>query len=206
MFEYLISGVENLVLTLGPLGIFLAMLTETVFPPIPSEIVMPLGGYVAYTSGLGLPFLALMIVAGSIGSTVGSLILYELARRAGRHVVARHGRWMFLDEKKLKTAEKWFSNHGDHAVFLCRMAPGLREIISIPAGLAKMDRSRFTLLTFGGSLVWSAFLGGIGFFLADAWTGLGLENFVSTIGLVIILAFISYLVFRHFVNSRKKRR
>lgn len=204
MFESIFSGVEGLVTGMGFVGMFLATFLETIFPPIPSEIVIPLGGYVANVSGLGLLGLALMSLASALGSTLGALMIYEIAFRGGRTVILRWGRRVMVDDKKLKVAEKWFKKHGDHAVFLCRMAPGLREIISIPAGLAKMDRKKFLLLTFAGSLVWSAFLASIGFYFADAWKSIDLGGILNMAAMVLIMSIVSYFVFKHFQNSRRK--
>ncbi|MBI4894416.1 MAG: DedA family protein [Candidatus Aenigmarchaeota archaeon] len=203
MFESIFSGVEGLVTSMGFVGMFLATFLETIFPPIPSEIVIPLGGYVANVSGLGLPGLALMSVASALGSTVGAVMIYEIARRGGRAVILKWGRRVMVDDKKLKVAEKWFEKHGDHAVFLCRMAPGLREIISIPAGLAKMDRPKFLALTFAGSLVWSAFLASIGFYFADAWKSINLGGVLNMVALVLVMSLASYFVFKHFQKTRK---
>jgi membrane protein DedA with SNARE-associated domain len=203
MFESIFSGVEGLVTSMGYVGMFLATLLETVFPPIPSEIVIPLGGYIANVSGLGLPGLAIMIVASALGSTVGALIIYEIALKGGRTMILKWGRHVMVDHKKLKVAERWFKKHGNHAVFLCRMAPGLREIISIPAGLAKMNRTKFLALTFAGSLVWSAFLASIGYYFADAWRSINLGNILNMVALVLFMSLVSYFVFKHFQKTRK---
>jgi membrane protein DedA with SNARE-associated domain len=109
-----------------------------------------------------------------------------------------------VDDKKLKVAEKWFEKHGNHAVFLCRMAPGLREIISIPAGLARMDRSKFLVLTFAGSLVWSTFLASIGYYFADAWKSINLGGVLNMVTLVLVMSLASYLVFKHFQKPKGK--
>ena len=204
MFESIFSGVEGLVTSMGFVGMFLATFLETIFPPIPSEIVIPLGGYVANVAGLGLLGLALMSIASALGSTLGALMIYEMARRGGRAVILKWGRHVMIDDKKLKMAEKWFKNHGDHAVFLCRMAPGLRELISIPAGLARMDRSKFLALTFAGSLVWSTFLASIGYYFADAWRSINLGSIFNMMALVLIISLVSYFVFKHFQKSRVK--
>jgi membrane protein DedA with SNARE-associated domain len=203
MFEYLFAGVEGLVTYYGVLGIFLATFLETIFPPIPSEIIIPLGGYVANVFGLGIGGLLMMSVASALGSTLGAAMIYEIAFRGGRAVVMKWGRRVMVDEKKLRSAEKWFEKHGDHAVFLCRMAPGLREIVSIPAGLAKMNRMRFLVLTFAGSLVWSGFLTSIGYYFADTWKDFNIGGFMNMAAILILLALASYFIFKHFQKNGK---
>lgn len=204
MFESLFAGIEGLVTYYGALGMFLATFLETIFPPIPSEIVIPLGGYVANAAGLGLGGLLTMSVASALGSTLGAVMIYEIAFRGGRAVILKWGRRVMIDEKKLRTAEKWFERHGDHAVFLCRMAPGLREIVSIPAGLAKMDRAKFILLTFAGSLVWSGFLASIGYYFADAWRSFNIGGVLNMVAVLLVLTIASYVVFRHFQRNGKR--
>ena len=206
MFESLVSSVESIVSTFGAPGIFLAMFIETIFPPIPSELVMPLGGYVAYIGGGGPLALVQMILAGSLGSTLGATMIYYIALSGGRKAILRYGRRFFIDDRKLKVAESWFERHGAHAVFLCRMAPGLREIISIPAGLARMEIRRFLVYTFAGSLVWSTFLGSIGYFLADVWQNFNIEKVFGPIGIILVTCVVVFLVFLHFMRNGKKKR
>lgn len=206
VFESLFSNVESIVSTFGPAGVFLAMLLETVFPPIPSEVVMPFAGYLAFVSGQGLLGLFWFVLAGTLGATLGAVIIYYVAMLGGRALVLRYGRRFMLDKKKLALVEKWFDRHGAHAVFLCRMAPGLRELISIPAGLARMSFPKFLGLTFSGSFIWSAFLGGIGFFLADAWRSFSLGSLFNVVALAIILALVAYFALRHVRNLSKKSR
>jgi len=204
MFESLFAGVEGIVTYYGALGMFLATFLETIFPPIPSEIVIPLGGYVANTAGLGLPGLLLMTAASALGSTLGAVMIYEIALRGGRAAILRWGKSVMVDEKKLKTAEKWFRRHGNHAVFLCRMAPGLREIVSIPAGLARMDRPRFLILTFAGSFIWSGFLASIGYYFADTWRSFNLGGAMNMAAILIVLTVASYIIFKHFQKNGKR--
>lgn len=206
MLEGLFSNIESIVANFGPPGIFLAMFIETIFPPIPSEVVMPFGGYVAFIGGQGLFGLFTMILAGSLGSTAGAIMIYFIAMKGGRHFVLKYGRKLGVNEKKLAVAERWFKKYGDHAVFFGRMAPGVRELVSIPAGLGKMNFARFFAFTFAGSFIWSAFLGGIGYFFAENWRNLGLESLLGLVGVVILLSIAAYFVFRYWVNHRNKKR
>lgn len=206
MLEGLVATLEGMIVSVGPPAIFLAMFLETIFPPIPSEIVMPLGGYVAFVSNGGYAALSYFVVAGALGHTLGSLVLYMIARYGGRKAIVRYGKYFMFDKKKLSVVEKWFGKNGSWAVFLCKMAPGLREIICLPAGLAKMNVTKYLWITFFGSLVWSGFLGSIGFFLADSWATLNIGSAMNALAAALILAIVSYLVLRFLRKSSSKKR
>jgi membrane protein DedA with SNARE-associated domain len=203
MLEGITATLESLIMNLGPPAIFLAMFIETIFPPIPSELVMPLGGYVAYASGQGYIGLFTMILAGSLGSTLGAIIIYLIALYGGRQLVLKYGNRLGVDKKKLDIADVWFKKYGTLAVFFGRMAPGVRELISIPAGIARMEFVKFSIFTFAGSFVWSAFLGSVGYFLAEAWRDIGLGSIIGIVGIVIVLAIVFYFVFNHLVRKKK---
>ncbi|TAL48309.1 DedA family protein [archaeon] len=195
--------VNNLVYTAGYFGIFLAALLETVFPPIPSELVIPTAGYLAYTLGLGYIGLVGMILSGTLGATVGATIIYFMARKAGRFFVIKYGRYMLISESKLAAAEKWFDKYGAKAVFLGRMAPGIRELVSVPAGLSKMNLKRFLVYTFAGSLVWTTILATIGYVLGEAWQGIEISSITNVLAVLIILSIASYFVFRVLVKKKR---
>lgn len=203
MFEGIVSLLETMVSNLGPPAIFLAMFIETIFPPIPSELVMPLGGYIAYVNGQGYFGLAMMILAGALGSTLGAVIIYEMALHGGRRLILKYGKKLGVDKRKIGIADQWFRKYGSYAVFFGRMAPGIRELISIPAGISKMKFDKFVVFTFAGSLVWSAFLGSIGYFLAEMWRDIGLGSIIGIVGVVIVLSIAFYFVFQYLVKKRK---
>jgi len=137
-------------------GIFLASLLETIVPPIPTLAVFPTAGFLAYQQGIPLIELIPMIILGSIGATIGTSIIYLIALKLGRVVLLRYLRYVKVSEKKLQRVEIWFEKYGDKAVFLGRMVPVMREMISVPAGLLKMKIPKFIFYTFTGSCVWSA--------------------------------------------------
>jgi len=136
-------------------GIFLAALLETIVPPIPTLAVFPTAGFLASQQGLPLIGLIPMIILGAIGATVGTSAIYLVALKLGRVVLIRYLRYVKVSEKKLQRVETWFEKYGDKAVFLGRMVPVMREMISVPAGLLKMRIPKFILYTFAGSCVWS---------------------------------------------------
>lgn len=197
MLEWLTTVAQDWVSSYGQIGIFLAM----AFPLTPSEIAMPLAGFLAQSGGQGYFGLFTMILAGALGSTAGAIVIYWIARE-GEHLIMRYGKWFFFTEKRIAEAHKWFERHGELAVFLGRMTPVVRELISIPAGLAEMKFVKFTSFTFLGSLVWAAFLGSLGYFFADSWRSFVGSNF-NLIGAAIIVIIVTYLFFRHFSNRRK---
>ena len=137
-------------------GIFLAALLETVVPPIPTLAVFPTAGFLASQQQIPLIGVIPMIFLGATGATIGTSALYLIALKLGRVVLLRYLHYVKVSEKKLERVEIWFEKYGDKAVFLGRMVPVMREMISIPAGLLKMKVIKFVMYTFAGSLIWSA--------------------------------------------------
>ena len=136
-------------------GIFLAALLETIIPPIPTLAIFPTAGFIASQQGVTLLGLIPMIILGGIGATIGTSAIYFIALKLGRVVLLRYLKFVKINEKKLERVEIWFEKYGDKAVFLGRMVPVMREMISVPAGLLKMRIPKFITYTFAGSLVWS---------------------------------------------------
>ena len=147
-------------------GIALLMFVENVFPPIPSELIMPLAGYMVSQRQLALTG---VVLAGMIGSVVGALPLYYLGRKIGEDRLKRladtHGRWFTVCGRDIETAVQRFRRHGGAATFVCRLVPGLRSLISIPAGIARMHLAAFVLYTALGSALWSGALAYAGYAL-----------------------------------------
>lgn len=150
----------------GPFGIAFLMFVENVFPPIPSELIMPLAGFMA--SQKKLSFLG-VVLAGTIGSVLGALPLYWLGRKVGeerlKELADRHGRWLTISCRDVERAKDWFDRHGSAAVFFCRLVPGIRSLISLPAGVARMNLAAFLAWTTVGSAIWTALLAWLGYFL-----------------------------------------
>jgi membrane protein DedA with SNARE-associated domain len=210
MINEIITVVSSWISASGYLGIFLAAFVETIFPPIPSEVIFPLAGFVAQNNGLGLGGAIGMGVAGAVGSTIGAILIYFIALKIGRFAILRVGRYMFIDEIKLQKAENWFKKHGELAVFVCRMAPGLREIISIPAGLGKMNVTKFIMFTFLGSLIWSISLTMAGFYLGAAQKEFaqqtsGIFNIVAIVIVIIVASLIGYTYYKKHRSKRQVR-
>ena len=137
-------------------GIFLAALIETIVPPIPTLAVFPTAGFLASQQGLPVQNVIPMIFLGASGATIGTSGIYLIALKLGRVVLLRYLKYLKVSEKKLQRVEVWFEKYGDKAVFLGRMIPVMREMISVPAGLLKMKPIKFAVYTFCGSCLWSA--------------------------------------------------
>lgn len=150
----------------GGAAIGLVMLVENLFPPIPSEVVLPLAGFAVH--GGRMPF-ALAVTAATAGSVAGALALYAVGRFGGRPLLERY-RWLLrLDEVQLDRADAWFDRRGPALVFWARMVPLARSVVSVPAGMAEMPVGRFLALTAGGSLLWNVALISAGVLLGARW-------------------------------------
>jgi len=151
---------------LGYVGLALLMFAETVFPPIPSEAVLPLAGYLVQRGEFA--FLA-VLTTSTAGSVVGAVLLYEAARHGGRPFAHRFLRTARIGAEKLEEAERWFARRGALVVLLGRFVPGVRSVVSLPAGLLRMPRATFLALTLLGSAIWNCLLVGAGYALGSQW-------------------------------------
>ena len=150
----------------GYLGIVFAMFAENVFPPIPSELIMPAAGFSAARGDLNI---LLIIVAGTFGSVLGALPLYYLGTLFNKErlmvFTERYGKYVFIKSEDVSLSNAWFDKHGKKVVFFGRMVPGIRSLISIPAGMNKMPMASFLVLTALGSSIWTTILALAGFYL-----------------------------------------
>ena len=202
----ILNSVTNLILNLGYIGIFTAALAETIFPIIPSELIFPLAGYVVQSQNLGIGQAIMFGFMGSLGSTLGAIIIYFLSLKVGRVVILKIGKYILINETKLQKSEIWFQKYGKVAVLLGRLAPGIRELISVPAGLAKMNLIPFILFTFIGSFLWSLSLTMIGFYLGDAWDEFSQESSKAfhVISIIIIISITAILVYKLIIKKRRR--
>lgn len=160
--------IENLIAQWGPLGVAFLMLLENVFPPIPSEIVMPVAGLVAAHEETSL---VLVVLAGAMGSLAGATLWFIAGRAFSlariHRLAARHGRWLTVDRARIDRAQAWFERWGHMAVLIGRLVPAVRTFISVPAGLSRMRWSTFLVFSAIGSLLWVAGLAIAGYWLGD---------------------------------------
>lgn len=162
-----IEAVAAFAPTWGFVIIFLLMAVESSFIPFPSEVVMIPAGFLAYrgelTTGNAILDMFLAFVSGTAGSILGAYVNYYLGLKLGRPFLHKYGKYFFLKEQALDRAEEVFREHGDITTFVCRLIPAIRQLISIPAGLAKMNFKRFTFFTALGAGIWGLILLFIGY-------------------------------------------
>ena len=185
MLSSLATWVQDVIEQLGYLGVALLVVLENVFPPIPSEIVLPFAGFVAQR---GSDSVVLMILAATVGSVIGALIMYWIAAVIGDdrlHAFTRKfGKWVQIREADLTRAEEWFDRHAMSAVLVGRCVPLIRSVVSIPAGFRRMKLIPYIAYTFLGSLVWNIMLIGAGAILGDNWELVG--SYVGVFQWVVI--------------------
>ncbi len=186
--ELLSDFIIQFISSVGYAGVFILMTLESAALPIPSEVVMPFAGYLAYA---GVFDLALISFVGAAGCTAGSILSYTIGLKGGRPFLEKYGKYFFINHNHLEFAEKWFNKYGDKAVFFSRLLPVLRTFISLPAGIGKYSLKKLVLYSFLGSLPWCFGLAYMGLRLGPYWKDIirffnGLDIFVITA--IVLLA------------------
>ncbi|WP_299360333.1 DedA family protein [uncultured Paracoccus sp.] len=191
MFDWVLSVIE----AWGYPGIFFLMLAENVFPPIPSEVIMPLAGYLA---GNGTLSLVPTVLAGTTGSVVGALLWFWLGRAVGaarlKRWAGRHGRWMTVSPSDIDQAQDWFDRRGGAAVFIGRMIPAIRTLISVPAGIACMPPIRFLVYTVAGSFLWTLLLAAAGLLLEAQYARVA--DVIDPVSKLVVAAVVGFYLYR----------
>jgi membrane protein DedA with SNARE-associated domain len=183
----------------GYLGVAFLMFLETVFPPIPSEVIMSFAGVAA---GQGKLDYWLVVASGTAGAMLGNILWYLAARALGiqrlEPFIRRWGRWLTMSWTEVKRAERWFAMHGTFFVFLGRMLPTVRSLVSVPAGLLRMSFRRFLLASTIGTAGWTALLAGAGFKLGENYRDIDkIIGPAANAILVILVAGYIYRVWTH---------
>mgnify|MGYP001954064533 CR=1 FL=1 len=203
--DRMVDWVKSVMDTLGYFGIALLMFLENVFPPIPSEVVMPLAGFTASGGALAL---AGVVAAGAVGSVLGALAWYFAGRLYGGERLKRffdgRGRWLGISRGDIDQATAWFGRHGRWAVLIGRLVPGVRTLISVPAGICGMPLLPFIVYSAVGTVGWSLALAYAGVLLRDNWNAVG--DYVGPVGYVVLGLVAAWfglrLVRRHRANRR----
>lgn len=202
MENYIIDFITNY----GYLAIFLLIFVENIFPPIPSEIVLTFGGFM--TTQTSLQVVGVIVVA-TLGSYVGAVILYYLGyvlqpSKFERLLENRFVKKLGFKMENIEKAQSWFTNHGKSTVFLCRLVPVIRSLISIPAGMAKMNFVIFSIWTMLGTLLWNTVLVCIGKTLGNNWGQIAgyIQQYAWGIVAICIVALIGYIIYK--VYSKRK--
>lgn len=189
----MLDWIAGLVEEGGYLGIAALMFAENLFPPIPSELIMPMAGFAAARGELDV---VLAVAAGSAGSLAGAVFWYVIGRWLGaarlKRWAERHGRWLTLTPGDIDESCRWFNRHGGKAVFFGRLVPAVRTFVSVPAGIAEMNLARFLAWSALGTVLWTGFLAGLGWLLGDQYRAV--SDWVNPVSnLVVGLLLLWYL-------------
>jgi len=204
MIGYFLSLVTNFIISaissLGYTGVGALMAIESACVPLPSEVIMPFAGFLVAQGKFSLIGVAL---AGALGCVVGSVVAYAVGIWGGRAFIEKYGKYVLISHHDLALADKFFNKYGSAAIFFSRLLPVARTFISLPAGIAKMNFSKFVIYTFLGSLPWCLALAYVGMVLGEHWNTLGVyfHKFDAVIA-AVILAFIVWYVRRHLKNLK----
>ncbi|EPG34460.1 DedA family protein [Acinetobacter colistiniresistens] len=201
--EWVLSIMEKL----GYLGIAFLMFLDNVFPPIPSEIIMPSAGY---TASKGELTLIGVIIAGSGGSILAAMLLYWVGHKVPQqqlfHFIERYGKYLRIQVQDLEKALTWFNKHGHRIVFFGRMIPAVRSLISIPAGISRMPFSKFMLYSSAGTVIWTSFLAYLGYhFSKNQALMMAILQRVSYLILAIVVLYLLWWAIKKFYLSKSNR-
>lgn len=199
MLETLFMTVVDWLGGLGYWGVALGMALESACIPLPSEIVLPFGGFLAAT---GRVTLLEAIMAGQLGGLAGSVMAYGVGRFGGRSLVERYGKYFLISQREVEKADRWFANRGEMTVFITRLLPGIRTFISLPAGISGMNFGRFLFYSFLGMLPWSVAFTLAGYRLGQDWSMV--RSYLHRLDLVVVAALL--LVAGWFVWHRLRER
>lgn len=170
MEEQILNFIQEVYIFMGWPGVVILMALESACIPIPSEVIMPLSGWMLVKAqGLGALHNLVAGLYGALGCTIGSVIAYWVGAWGGRPLAERYGRYVLVSHHDLEVADRWFARHGDWAIFTSRLLPVVRTFISLPAGIARMHFIKFLIYTFVGSFIWCLGLAYGGYLLGDNW-------------------------------------
>lgn len=198
----------NIMNSYGYIGVFLLILIENIFPPIPSELILLFGGFMTTYTKLNI---IVMIISATLGSLIGALLLYKIGTIFDKEklkilISGKLGRVLNLKNSDIDNANKWFSNEGQKTVFFCRFIPLIRSIISIPAGMNKMKISKFITYTLLGSVIWNLVLIIIGHIVGRNWKAiLKIFKLYSRFALLLLFISLMILIIKYYKNKSKEQ-
>jgi len=197
--ELIIEYSTKIIESAGYLGVFVLMIFESMIAPVPSEAVMPFAGFLIYEgkfTWLGV------FVSSTLGSIIGSLISYYLGLYGGKPIVEKFGKYLLLDKHHLELTESFFDKYGERAVFISRFIPVVRHLISVPAGIGRMNLTKFLVYTTVGASVWNMFLTYVGLVLKSNWNTV--KQYTKGVDYIIVIVII--LAFTYFVYKGLEKR
>ncbi len=203
----MVEWITNTMSSLGYLGIGLLMFAENIFPPIPSELIMPLAGFTVAKGEMNFVF---AVLAGVLGTVLGALPWYYagkiMSEERLRTLADKYGKWMALSGKDIDKADRWFDRHGNQAVFFCRLVPGVRTLISLPAGISGMPLAPFLLYSTLGTTLWVGLLTYLGFVLGHNYDLV--DEYLGPVSKIVlgllVVAFIAWVVLKKQKSKRRR--
>ena len=202
MVELIVNWAIMVLGKLGYWGVFSLMALESACIPIPSEAILPFGGYLASSANPGTRLnLVLVILLGTLGGTVGSVFTYLLGAKGGRPLVEKYATKLRLSKSHIEMSDNYFNKYGDKIAFYSRLLPIIRTFISLPAGISKMNFKKFTIYTFVGSLIWSIILGYAGYAMGENWEVI--RSWLHIADYLVVAAIFGLGIY-WFVKKRKK--
>ncbi|MBI4015441.1 MAG: DedA family protein [Candidatus Aenigmarchaeota archaeon] len=203
VLEFIVNWALESIAASGYMGVFLLMVLESALMPVPSEVVMPFAGFAAYQGKLDF---WTVVLAGGLGNLIGSWIAYWAGLHGGRRFLGKYGHYFLIKMDHLDLAENWFTKYGKSTAFFSRLMPVVRTFISLPAGIGKMNFTQFSFYTVTGSMIWSALLTYIGFYLGPSWESiLSIFHELDIVVAVGAAAVISYIIYRHYRKRQHKQ-
>jgi membrane protein DedA with SNARE-associated domain len=202
--QQILNFIRNIYQSIGWPGVIMLMAIESACIPLPSEIIMPLAGWMLIAAGRW-EYVFLAGFYGAVGNIIGSAVAYWAGARGGRPFLRRFGKYLLITEHEIENADKWFARYGDRAAFFSRLLPGVRTFISLPAGIARTPKIRFFIYTFLGSLIWSTALAYGGYLLGSNWEAIRrvIQPFDIPIA-IIVVALVVVFVWRRVRSLRSQ--
>ena len=179
------------------------MMLESMVVPVPSEFVMPFAGFLVAQGNFNF---ILVIITSSLGSITGSLLFYYIGKTGGHTLVEKYGKYVLVDTEDIKKTEKWFNKRGELTIFIARLIPVVRHLISLIAGIGKMNVKKFTLYTILGATLWNGILTYLGFILGQHWNEV--SQYLEELDIIIVILLIVgclYFAYRHITRKKKNQ-
>jgi membrane protein DedA with SNARE-associated domain len=201
LVQYGINLILGIISSTGYAGVFFLMLLESAVMPVPSEIIMPFAGYVVWKGQMDF---WLVVAAGTLGNLAGSLLAYVVGLWLGRAFILKYCKYILLSKEHIFLAERWFKKYGSKVIFISRLLPFVRTVISLPAGVAKMDLKKFIVYTVVGSIPWCFALTYLGVLFGSNWKNVyKMGHYIDAVVVVGVLLFIVWFILKLRKGSRK---